>query len=365
MDDSSTKKLKVDLTKIPYQIDVAIRSHLPFLDKTGVLLLQELLFSSLETNVEELADSLELPISEVEEGLSQLVPLALFVQDGSKLSINKERRRVLETEAARFEEGFHPDLQFLKTRLSFLSPSVLLDWYVVPRTCHDIFSSLIEKHFFHPRYFHRHLDDLQFADPRLQTIVSALYRSDELALSFLDLQIGFGISREELHTLILQLEYHFVAFIKYVPTEEGWEEFIVPLKEWTDYMHYVEKGVEPATFAVKESKEYPKPQRGIELRERQIKGVERRLKEAKVGAWIPVEQFLMHLDVPMQEPHEPFLESKGRRWLYSMPVHTPEERATFRSLLFERFAKNGALKVGEKDGKWYFSLTPKSIDYLS
>lgn len=365
MDDSSNKKIKVDLTKIPYQTDVALRSSLPFLDAIGVLLLQELLFSSLETTVEELADSLELPFSEVKEGLSQLIPLALFTQNGSKLTINKERRKVLETEGARFEDDFHPDLQFLKTRLSFLPPSVLLDWYVVPRTCHDIFSSLVEKHFFHPRYFYRHLDELQFADPRLQTIVSALYRSDELALSFLELQIGFGISREELHTLILQLEYHFVAFIKYVKTDEGWEEWVVPLKEWSDYICYVEKGVQPVSYAVKESKEYPKPQRGLELRERQIKGVERRLKEAKVGEWIPVEQFLLHLDVPMNEPHEPVLESKGRRWLYSMPVHTPEERATFRSLLFERFAKNGALKVGEKDGKWYFSLTPKSTDYLS
>ena len=133
MDDSSTKKIKVDLSKIPYQIDVALRSALPFLDKIGVLLLQELLFSSLETSVDELADTLELSMEEVEEGLSQLIPLALFVRDGTKLSLNKERRRILETEAARFEDGFHPDLQYLKTRLSFLSPSVLLDWYVVPQ----------------------------------------------------------------------------------------------------------------------------------------------------------------------------------------------------------------------------------------
>jgi|GEM_PF-2736034 len=365
MDDSSTKKIKIELSKVPYQIDVALRSALPFLDKTGVTLLQELLFSSLETSVDELADNLEMSLGEVEEGLVQLMTLGLFVKDGAKLSVNKERRRLLETEAARFDEGFHPDLQYLKTRLSFLPPSVLLDWYVVPRTCHDIFASLIEKHFFHPRFFNRHIDELQFTDPRLQTIVKGLYRSDDLALSFQELQIGFGISREELHAMILQLEYHFVAFVKYKETEDGWEEYLVPLKEWVDYTHFVGKGVQPVTFAVKETKEFPKPTRGLELRERQIKGVERRLKEAKVGAWIPMDQFLMHLDVPMQEPHEAYLESKGRRWLYSMPTHTQEERATFRSLLFERFAKNGALKVGEKDGQWYFSLTPQSRDYLS
>jgi hypothetical protein len=365
MDDLSNKKIKVDLTKIGLNAEVALRSALPFLDKVGVILLQELLFSSLETSIEEVAEAVDLAFDEVEEGLDQLLPLGLFVKNGSKLTLNKEKRRTLEIEAQKFEEDFHPDLNYLKARLSLLPPSVLLDWYVVPRSCHDIFSSLVEKHFQHPRFFQRYIEELQFDDHRLQTIVKELYHSEGLALSFQDFQVAFGISREELHSLLLLLEYHFVAFLKYLPTSEGWEEMIVPIKEWHDYAHWVGKGIEPSSYPVEPTDKIPQPEKTIYLKERQVKGIERRLKGAKIGEWVSIDQFLSHLDIPMHEPHEPLLETRGRRWSYTLPNHTVEDKAAFRSLLFERFAKAGVVIVGKKDNRWYFSLTRQGKDFLS
>lgn len=230
------RKNKIVLTDYSYQRDIENRVLLSHLSVFEVQVLQEILHHSLRFSVGQLAEILDTTIEKLLPILDKLSVIKLFKRQDLTVIVDKEMRKYFEFQIEKFDEGFKPDLEFLQNVLNKVPIHVLPNWYAIPRTSDNIFSSIIEKYFLTPKIYRQYLEDLQFDHPILAAIMRDVYQAPQFKISSAELMAKHGLTRELFEEYLLLLEYHFVCFLSYDKKGDYWEEVITPLSEWRDYL---------------------------------------------------------------------------------------------------------------------------------
>lgn len=92
--------------------------------------------------------------------------------------------------------------------------------------------------------------------------------------------------------------------------------------------------------------------------ERNLREVERSLERVTQVGWILFDDFMEGVIVPIGSAEEVKLEKKGRRWQYTLPTYTEEERLFMRASILERLFEAGLVTIGRYEGRDCFCVTP-------
>lgn len=234
-----TRKNKVNLADYAYKRDIENRILLAQLSVLEVDLLREIVHSSLRIDLQDLAETLEIPLQQLIPALRKLSATQLFKQEGSQLIVNKEMRKYYESQIEKFDPDFKPDMEFLQGLLNKVSINALPIWYAIPKSSDHIFSSIIEKYLLTPAIYRQYLEEIEFDEPILKDIIRDLYQqAPSFKLETDSLIKKYNLTREKLEEYVLLLEYHFVCCIKYEQVNNEWHEFISPFQEWLEYLQF-------------------------------------------------------------------------------------------------------------------------------
>lgn len=91
--------------------------------------------------------------------------------------------------------------------------------------------------------------------------------------------------------------------------------------------------------------------------ERNLREVERSLEWITQLGWVLFDDFVRGVIVPIGGAEEIKLEKKGRKWQYTLPSYTDEERLFIRATIFERLFEAGLVAVGRYEGHDCFCVT--------
>lgn len=238
---SNVFKTQIVLSDYPYRRDIEHRVLISHLSVLEVEILHEILHHSLIISIDLLADHLGVKADRLIPTLDHLSKTKLFKRDGSKIIVDKEVRKFYESHLEKFDDDFEPNFEFLQSLLSKVPLPVILNWYPIPRTSNNIFSSLIEQCFSTPTTYRQYLSELRFADKVLDKIVVDLYKSPTHKLCAKELMKKYDLTREKFEECVLLLEYHLVACLTYTRVDNEWEEFITLFSEWMDYLDFEAK----------------------------------------------------------------------------------------------------------------------------
>ncbi len=241
------RKHKINLADYDYENDIRNRVLLSTFSKLELEVLEEILFHPLKFPTSDLSRNLEIRMDELNKILSKLQETELFSINNDQISVNKDARRYFELQIMRFEEDFEPGMDFLQQLLKIIPIHILPNWYHIPRTSDNIFDSLVEKYLVTPQVFQRHLMDLNIGNETLLKIIKDLFSTSELRLSVKEIQEKYSLNNTTLQEFILLLEYNFVSSLVYENTDNGWEGFITPFKEWKDYLLFL-KNTTPSSI---------------------------------------------------------------------------------------------------------------------
>lgn len=244
---NSQRKHKINLADYNYESDMHNRVLLSTFSQVELEVLEEILFHPVKFPVSDLSRNLEIRMDELSPILVKLQETELFTLQNDQVTVNKDARRYFELQIMRFEEDFQPGMDFLQQLLKLIPIHILPNWYHIPRTSDNIFDSLVEKYLATPQTFQRHLLDLNLNNDTLLKIIKDLFASPDLRLSIKEIQKKHGLSDATLQEDILLLEYNFVSSLVYEKTEEGWQGFITPFKEWKEYLLFL-KNTTPTTI---------------------------------------------------------------------------------------------------------------------
>lgn len=232
---SSRKKSKIRLEEYNYQKDIKIRKTLVELSPLAIELIDEILYSKRTMSIWKLAQSVEAVSEEIIPILQELEKLGLLTLSETEITTHKEAKKYFEYEILRFSEDFRPDLFFFQALLKHLPIHILPNWYQIPKSSNHIFQSIVEKYLYTPQLYQRHLIEVK-ADGVLSAIIDQLADGAVDQIPTKELQESLQISDEELYEAILYLEYNFICFAKYVQKNGKWEEYLVPLYEWRQFL---------------------------------------------------------------------------------------------------------------------------------
>ena len=148
-----SKKNKINLSDYPYQKDIENRLFLSQFSLLDHALMEEILFSPLQISFPKFLKNLGKEEKEVVACLEKFERIGLVKIVDNFLLIDKETRKYFESQFAKFEEDFKPDMEFLQSLLRKVPIEVLPSWYAISRTSNHIFSSIIEKYLLTPQIF--------------------------------------------------------------------------------------------------------------------------------------------------------------------------------------------------------------------
>ncbi len=230
------KKNKINLSDYPFEKDIECRLLMADLTVFEVDLLREILEGSLKTTSHQLAKNLKAEEKQLIPVLEKLKNLRLYTFHDGRLEIDKEMRKYYESQIPKFDDDFRPDLEFLKGLLTKVPIHVLPNWYSIPRTSDDIFSSLIEKYLLTPKTYQRYLDDLVFDSDVLKKITDEVFRSPEFKVNSKTLIEKFKLTPEQFEEAMLYLEFSFVCCLSYQREGDHWKEIITPFYELRQFL---------------------------------------------------------------------------------------------------------------------------------
>ncbi|MGA8163513.1 MAG: hypothetical protein WB791_00620 [Waddliaceae bacterium] len=231
----TNKKIQVSLSDYPYHRDIAHRLLIAELTNFEVEVIQEILHSSLKISIFKLADTLSVAASTLLPALEKLKNTQLFHLDTDHIIVDKQMRKFYGFHMAKFDRNFRSDMEFLRKSLQQIPIHLLPDWYAIPRTSDDIFTSIIDKFFRTPQIYRQHLDDLRFDDFRLHEILNDVYRAPDFKVRTKTLLDKYSLSREMLEEYLLLLEFNLACCSSYEQCDGQWEEIITPFFEWRAY----------------------------------------------------------------------------------------------------------------------------------
>ena len=235
------RKNKINLQDYDFEKDIKNRVLMSHFSHDDLVVFEEIIYSPAQFPVKSLTDQLNKSIEEILEILDRLSKTELFeIQDGT-LTVDKEARRYFEAQIVKFEENFTPGMEFLQALLKKVPIHVLPNWYPIPRTSNNIFSSLIEKYLQTPQTFQRYLSELILGDPTLDGIVKDLFNSSDYKIYADEVQKKYELSKEKFEEHILYLEFNFVCCLIYEKKDDEWIEVITLFQEWKDYLSFIKE----------------------------------------------------------------------------------------------------------------------------
>lgn len=370
---SSNRKNKIDLSQYNYKKDIETRLLLSEFKSFDVKLLQEILFDSIQIPIFALEKKLCCSNERLISSLEKIQKTGLIQIKNNVIQVDKERRKYFETQAAKFDEDFEPNIDFIQNLLRLIPIQILPVWYSLPRTADNIFKSIAERIFSSTRLYERYLAELNFEDMILNNIMKDLFQSSSFQLDADDIRNRYQLNRNEFLECMLQLEYHFVCYLSYIPDDNGWKEVIVPFGEWHKFLLFKKNSrlthVDNCTITVFDKKslesklksfQYPKQL----CSERNMREIERSLKTLLNQDWVYSEDFLSNSLICLDETVHLALKKQGRSWNYHIPNYSEEERAFIFASLYGRFTELGLIEIGQSDGQDCFHLSSYGKGYL-
>jgi hypothetical protein len=232
----SIKKNKINLSDYDYKQDIRYRLFFSTISKQEMEVLEEILFSALKFPIADISRNLEMKIDEVKKILEKIKDLSLISIENDHVIVNKELRKYFDGEIQKFDERFAPGMEFIQSLLKKVPIQVLPTWYLIPRTADNIFDSLVEKIFLTPQIYQRHLHEVKPVDGVEAKIYNALFSSEDLKLYLKDLESTFSLTKEQLHEIILEFEFNFIACLSYELQDEEYLEVLTPFHEWKEFL---------------------------------------------------------------------------------------------------------------------------------
>lgn len=233
------KKNKVTLSDYNHRRDIENRLLLSKFTTFERSVLEEILFSPIHTQIRKMAKNLDCSEEELVPVLEKLSKTGLLTMDADSVMLDKEMRRYFETEVAKFESDFVPDMEFLQNLLKKVPIHVLPIWYSIPRTSNNIFDSLVEKYLLTPQVFQRYLLELSFGDPVISAIAQDVFKAPQYSVPVKDLLKKYQLSEEKFEEHMLTLEFHFVCCLAYQKQEDDWTPVVTPFHEWREYLTFL------------------------------------------------------------------------------------------------------------------------------
>lgn len=235
---AQSKKNKISLSDYNFQKDIDNRLFLAELTPFEISALRELIDNTPNTTIERLAKDVGAPIKKIEPCIEKFEKINLITRDDRKIKVDKELRKYFETHLLKFEEGFHPNLDFLKALLTKVPIHVLPNWYAIPRSTDHIFSSIVEKYLITPKIYNRYLDELIFEDPILHNLYRDVYTSPGYAFPKKAAMEKYNLTSKQLLEYALELEFNLVCVLSVRSTKSGFEEVFTLLDEWKEHLNY-------------------------------------------------------------------------------------------------------------------------------
>lgn len=246
MEPNSLKQPKISLEDYSYKQDLENRQLLSQFTPQDLLVLEEILYSSLQIPLDKLAQSMELTQDELLPILVKLSKTGLFAFDHEDIRVDKELRKYFEVQVQRFDPDFRPGMDFLQSQLHNVPIHIQPLWYAISRSSNHIFDSIIEKYLLTPQILFRYLGELNFPEPALMKCIKEVYTPPYFRISVAHLAQEFQLSGREVQECILKLELHFVCCLRYEKEEQGFRAVLTPFQEWLDYVRFLERTQTPS-----------------------------------------------------------------------------------------------------------------------
>ncbi len=245
MESNTVKKHKISLEDYPLKQDLENRLLMAQFTPQDLLVLEEILYSSITVPIKKLAKSTGLNEKALLPILIKLSRTGLLSLEEESVVVDKDLRKYFEGQVVRFDPDFKPGMEFIQNLLKKVPIHVLPIWYAIPRLSSDIFSSIVEKHLLTPLIFQRYLTDLNCSDPHLSLIVQEVYSSPDFKIDGTELMKKHQWTREKFEELMLLLEFHLVCCLRYELRGDRYVEVVTPFQEWTDYLLFLSSTVTP------------------------------------------------------------------------------------------------------------------------
>lgn len=233
------RKNKISLADYDYKRDIENRLLMAQFSSLDVLVLEEILYSSLSIPIKKLAANLKRDEKKILPSLKKLSATGLLSIKDDTILVDKEMRKYYESQILIFDPEFHPGMEYLQGLLHKVPIHVLPSWYAIPRTSNNIFDSIVERYLLTPQIFQRYLGDLQQASPQLHAVLEDIFYSPNLEISAKELMHKYHWTHEQFEEQVLLLEFHLVACLRYKKVEDEWQEILTPFQEWYDYLSFM------------------------------------------------------------------------------------------------------------------------------
>lgn len=240
--ENSVPKKKVDLNDYDYSFDIRSRALMAELDEFELEVLQEVVDSSLTFSVNKLSDLLGVAPKEIIPSLEKFSDLQLLQRRDADVIVNKDKRRHIELELVKFEEGFSPDISYVFSLLKNKVPlHVIPNWYAISKTADDMFFSIVEKYFVTPDTYKKYLSELFFDNSAMDFIVSEIRANPDCRILACDIMANYDLTLQQFQEMMLLLEFSFVGFLCYEFNGKSWDGFIRPFHEWQSFYRLSQK----------------------------------------------------------------------------------------------------------------------------
>lgn len=253
----AAQKCRVELEDYDYQKDITNRLLLRNLSAFQLEVLQELTCNSLKLPLSELCDIFSLEKEELLSTLNVLSPTGLFSVQNDKVLVDKERRKYYEKQLEKFEPGFAPGIEYVRSMLTSLPIHILPNWYSIPKSTDDIIQSIIDKHLRTPKIYQRYLEEIAFDSPVHKGIVQDMHQSPNLQVNAKELMERYNLDRLQFEEIMLQLEFYCACFLTYDFQDGECIEYVTCLAEYRDYLNSLKANIplsfDPVELIVKRS----------------------------------------------------------------------------------------------------------------
>ncbi len=361
---NSSKKNKISLSDYDYKSDLENRLIMSHFTTSDLLVLEEILYSSLKLSVKKLSKDLEIEEEKLSLILEKFSKIGLLTLRGDEILIDKEMRKYYESQILKFEEGFIPGMEFLQSLLRKVPIQVLPVWYSIPRGSNNIFDSLIEKYLLTPQIFERYVQDNLQGDPTLAHIVQTVYGTPDYKVFGSDLMSLCNLSREKFEEHLLYLEFNFLCCLGYEKIGDEWKEIVTPFHEWREYLRFLrdtEVGPLPENAKIEKTEplnKFSEEEIPSHLRsDKNIREIEKSLGRVAKKGWVYFDEFLKGVIAPLGERSTVQLKKIGKTWKYSLPEYGEAEKALIKEMVFSTLPKAGMVVTGRHDGRDCFRVT--------
>ncbi len=250
------RKNRISLEDYNYKRDIQYRQFLSSLTVFESQILQEIVDGSLTTTAEKISNNIDADESAILPFLDKLHKIQLIQSQDKLIFVDKELRKYFEVHIAQFDEDFKPNLEYLHGLLHKLSIHILPNWYAIPRTSDDIFSSIIDKYMITPKTYSSYLKELTFDSTTLNAIFQDVYTAPEYQLNAKEVMQKYTLSREEFTECMLLLEYNLVCCTSYQQVDDQWEEIITPFHEWHEHLLFQKRSIPTSITKAEEIKRH-------------------------------------------------------------------------------------------------------------